>query len=119
MQPTGYPPKPTPGDRVAVVSPSAGLPGVFPRPFELGLRRLREEFGLLPVEYPTTRRMGASSAERAADLHAAFADPGIAAVIASIGGDDQITVLPHLEGSLLRDNPKPFFGYSDNTCLLA
>jgi muramoyltetrapeptide carboxypeptidase LdcA involved in peptidoglycan recycling len=104
---------------VAVVSPSAGLPGAFPRPFELGLRRLREEFGLLPVEYPATRRMGASPEERAADLHAAFADPDIAAVIASIGGDDEITVLPHLDASLLRTNPKPFFGYSDNTCLLA
>jgi muramoyltetrapeptide carboxypeptidase LdcA involved in peptidoglycan recycling len=92
---------------------------VFPRPFELGLRRLREEFGLLPVEYPATRRMGASPEERAADLHAAFADPDITAVIASIGGDDEITVLPHLDASLLRANPKPFFGYSDNTCLLA
>jgi hypothetical protein len=30
--------------------------------------------------------MGSSPAERAADIHAAFADPGIAAVIASIGG---------------------------------
>jgi muramoyltetrapeptide carboxypeptidase LdcA involved in peptidoglycan recycling len=104
---------------VAVLSPSAGLPGVFPRPFELGLARLREQFGLVPVEYPATRRMGATAAERAADLHAAFADPGIAAVIASIGGDDEITVLPHLDAGLLRAHLKPFFGYSDNTCLLA
>jgi muramoyltetrapeptide carboxypeptidase LdcA involved in peptidoglycan recycling len=28
-------------------------------------------------------------------------------------------VLPHLDASLLRASPKPFFGYSDNTCLLA
>jgi muramoyltetrapeptide carboxypeptidase LdcA involved in peptidoglycan recycling len=119
MRPAGYPPKPGPGDRVAVLSPSAGLPGVFPQPFELGLARLREQFGLVPVEYPATRQMGASAAERAADIHAAFADPGIAAVIASIGGDDEITVLPHLDAGLLRANPKPFFGYSDNTCLLA
>jgi len=63
--------------------------------------------------------MGASAADRATDIHAAFTDPGIAAVIASIGGDDQITVLPHLDAGLLRAHPKPFFGYSDNTCLLA
>jgi muramoyltetrapeptide carboxypeptidase LdcA involved in peptidoglycan recycling len=113
-----YPPKPRPGDRVAVVSPSAGLPGIFPEPYELGLRRLRDDFGLVPVEYPATRRMGASAAERAADLHAAFADPDIKAIIASIGGDDQITVLPHLDAELIRANPKPFFGYSDNTNLL-
>jgi muramoyltetrapeptide carboxypeptidase LdcA involved in peptidoglycan recycling len=118
MKPAAYPPKPEPGDRVAVLSASAGLPERFPRPFELGLARLRDEFGLVPVEYPTTRRMGASAAGRAADIHAAFTDPGIAAVIASIGGDDQITVLPHLDADLLRAHPKPFFGYSDNTCLL-
>ncbi|KND38461.1 S66 family peptidase [Streptomyces acidiscabies] len=119
MAAPAYPPKPSPGDRVAVVSPSAGLPGLFPRPFDLGLARLREEFGLEPVEYPTTRRMGATPQERAADLHAAFADPQIKAVIASIGGDDQITVLPFLDRELIRANPKPFFGYSDNTNLLA
>ncbi|MFD6969887.1 S66 peptidase family protein [Streptomyces sp. NPDC059979] len=113
-----YPAKPRPGDQVAVLSPSAGLPGLFPLPYELGLRRLREDFGLKPVEYPTTRKMGATPQERAADLHAAFADPDIKAVIASIGGDDQITVLPHLDRDLLRANPKPFFGYSDNTNLL-
>jgi muramoyltetrapeptide carboxypeptidase LdcA involved in peptidoglycan recycling len=104
---------------VAVLSPSAGLPAVFPRPFELGLARLREQFGLVPVEFPATRRMEASAAERAADIHAAFADPDIAAVITSIGGDDEITVLPHLDAGLLRAHPKPFFGYSDNTCMQA
>ncbi|MFJ2793320.1 MULTISPECIES: S66 peptidase family protein [unclassified Streptomyces] len=118
MSTNQYPAKPRPGDRVAVLSPSSGLPGILPLPHELGLRRLREEFGLEPVEYPTTRKMGSTPRERAADIHAAFADPGIKAVISSIGGDDQITVLPHLDRELLRAHPKPFFGYSDNTNLL-
>ncbi|HWG00772.1 MAG TPA: S66 peptidase family protein [Trebonia sp.] len=112
-----YPAKPVAGDQVAVISPSAGLPGILPLPFDLGLRRLREEFGLVPVEYPTTRVMGASPAGRAADIHAAFADPAIKAVITSIGGEDELTVLPHLDPELLAANPKPFFGYSDNTNL--
>lgn len=113
-----YPAKPEPGDTVAVVSPSSGLAGILPLPFELGLRRLREDFGLNVVEYPTTRKMGSTPQERAADLHAAFADPEVKAVLASIGGEDQITLLPHLDRDLLRANPKPFFGYSDNTNLL-
>ncbi|WP_434444694.1 S66 family peptidase [Lentzea sp. E54] len=112
------PPKPQPGDRVAIVSPASGLPGLFPLPHELGLRRLERDFGLVPVEYPATRKMGSSPQERAADLHAAFADPAIKAVIATIGGDDQITVLPHLDDELITANPKPFFGHSDNTNLL-
>lgn len=118
MRPPAYPPKPAPGDRIAVISPSAGLPAIFPRPYELGLQRLREEFGLEPVEYPATRKAGASPRERAADIHAAFADSTVKAVMASIGGDDQITVLPLLDRELIRANPKPFFGFSDNTNLL-
>ncbi len=114
-----YPAKPRPGDRVAVLSPSSGLPGLFPLPHELGLERLRREFGLIPVEYPTTRLMDAAPAQRADDLHAAFTDPDIKAVITSIGGDDQISVLAHLDPEVFRAHPKPFFGYSDNTNLLA
>jgi muramoyltetrapeptide carboxypeptidase LdcA involved in peptidoglycan recycling len=113
-----YPPKPRPGDRVAVVSPSAGGPARFPEVYELGLRRLRETFGLVPVEYPTTRAPSAGARDRAADLMAAFADPSITAVLASIGGEDQITVTPYLDDAVLLANPKPFFGYSDNTNLL-
>ncbi len=49
---------------------------------------------------------------------AAFADPGIAGVLATIGGDDQLTVLPFLDPDLVAANPKPFAGFSDNTNLL-
>ena len=112
------PPKLAAGDRVAVVSPSCAAPGQFPAVHALAMRRLREEFGLEPVEYPTTRRLGSSSRDRAADLMAAFADPGIRAVLASIGGDDEITVLPFLDPEVVLADPKPFAGYSDNTNLL-
>jgi muramoyltetrapeptide carboxypeptidase LdcA involved in peptidoglycan recycling len=113
-----HPAKVAPGARVAILSPAAGLPAVFPHVYELGIERLTRAYGLVPVEYPTTRESSASAADRARDIHAAFADPSIGAVLASIGGEDQITVIPHLDDDLLRDNPKPFFGYSDNTNLL-
>jgi len=48
---------------------------------------------------------------------AAFADPKNKAVLTSIGGDDQIKILKYLDPDVLRSNPKPFFGYSDNTHL--
>jgi len=113
-----YPSKLWPGNRVAVLSPSSGAAAAFPHVYETGLQRLREFLGLVPVEYPTTRARDADPRDRARDLCAAFADPSIAAVLATIGGDDQITVLPHLDDDVLRANPKPFFGYSDNTNLL-
>lgn len=107
-----------PGDRVAVVSPSFAAPAIGPHVHEQALRRIRDELGLTPVEFPTTRRHASSPADRAADIHAAFADPGIRAVFATLGGEDQVTVIPLLDDDVLRDNPKPFFGYSDNTHLL-
>ena len=105
-----------PGDRVSIVSPSWAGPEHYPRVHDLGLERLRE-LGLEPVETPTTRRQG-SPQERARDLMAAFSDPTTTAVLATIGGDDQLTVLPHLDAELLRAHPKPFLGFSDNTNLL-
>jgi muramoyltetrapeptide carboxypeptidase LdcA involved in peptidoglycan recycling len=112
------PRKPVPGDRVAIVSPSFAAPAVYPAVHDLAMDRLRTELGVIPVEYPTTRRRGASPRDRAADLMAAFGDPAIRAVMATIGGDDQIAVLPHLDLEIVVADPKPFFGYSDNTNLL-
>ena len=112
------PPKLAPGDRVAVVSRSFAAPALFPAVHELGVRRLRAELDLVPVEYPTTRQLGASPQERATDLMSAFADPTIRAVLATIGGDDQLTVLPSLDPEVVLADPKPFVGFSDNTNLL-
>ena len=112
-----HPPKAQPGDRIAVVSPSFAAPEFFPQVHEQAMRRLTEVTGLIPVEYPSTRR-ASSPEERARDLNAAFADPEIRAVLAVVGGEDQITVVPHLDASLVQANPKPFLGYSDNTNIL-
>jgi muramoyltetrapeptide carboxypeptidase LdcA involved in peptidoglycan recycling len=103
------------GDQVAVISPSNGLPQIFPHPFELGLKRLQDVFGLVPKEYPTTRIMGAPLKDRARDVMAAFADPNNKAVFTSIGGEDQIQLIKYLDPQVFIDNPKPFLGYSDNT----
>ncbi len=113
------PPPVAPGDRVAVVSPAYAAPGAFPHVHERAMQRLRDDLGLVPVEYPTTRQLGASPAERAHDLVAALADPTVRAVLATIGGDDLITVVPLLDPAVVRADPKPFLGYSDGTNLLA
>ncbi len=103
------------GDKVAILSPSFAGAGKWPAVYELGLQRMREIFQLEPVEYPSTRKIGASTAERSSDLIAAFSDPNIKAVFASIGGDDQITYIKNLPSEPFVSNPKPFFGYSDNS----
>ncbi len=112
-----YPAKARPGERIAVLSPSFAAAGAFPAVHEQAMRRLREVTGLIPVEYPTTREVGATPLARAADINAAFADPAIRGVLAVIGGEDQITVIPHLDAGLAGRDPKPFLGTSDNTNL--
>ena len=106
------------GDQVAVLSPSFAAPAVATAVHEQALERLQAVTGLVPVEFPTTRMLGASARDRARDLNAAFADPEIRGVLATIGGDDQITVIGHLDAGRIVDDPKPFLGYSDNTNLL-
>lgn len=113
------PPKARAGDRIAVVSPSFAAPGFAPAVHEQAMQRLAAVTGLVPVEYPTTRRLGATPRDRATDLNAAFGDPTIRAVMTTIGGDDQITVIPHLDAAAIRRDPKPVLGYSDNTNLLS
>ena len=107
----------SPGDQVAVISPSSGLAGVFTWVQDLGIERLNDIFKLSAKEYPTTRMVGASLEQRAQDIMQAFADPNNKAVIATIGGEDQIKLLKYLNPDVLKANPKPFFGYSDNTHL--
>ena len=102
-------------DEVAILSPSFAAPGVWPHVYELGLKRIREIFKLKPIEYPTTKKVGASKEERAADLINAFQNKNIKAVIASLGGNDQVTYIKNLPKGPFIKNPKPFFGHSDNT----
>ncbi|MDR6866244.1 muramoyltetrapeptide carboxypeptidase LdcA involved in peptidoglycan recycling [Microbacterium resistens] len=112
------PPKARPGDRVAVLSPAFAAPAASEAVHEQAMARLRELTGLVPVEYATTRMLDASPVARADDVNAAFADPDIRAILATIGGDDQILVTPHLDPAAARADPKPFLGYSDNTNIL-
>ncbi len=111
-----------PGDMVAVLSPSWGGPGVYSDVFDLGLANLRDLLEVQTREYPTTRMAAGelhdSPRRRAEDFNAAFADPEISAVIASIGGDDSVRLLPYLDAKTIAANPKILMGYSDTTILL-
>ena len=109
------PPPVRPGDKVAVVSPSWCAPAHFPAIHEQALDRIRE-LGLEPVEYSFTRIQGTPE-QRASDLMSAFEDESIKAVMATVGGSDQITLLRHLDPARMLAHPKRFLGFSDNTNL--
>ena len=107
-----------PGARIAIVSPAS-----TPKPelVAAGAERLRT-LGYQPVLFPSALAAGplyyaGSAAARAADLHAAFLDPSIAAVLCTRGGWGSAELLPLLDAALLRAHPKPFLGFSDHTTL--
>jgi len=110
------------GDTVAIVSPSWGGPSRFPAIYELGLSVLREELGLNVREMPNARAdadwVAAHPEARAADLTAALEDPEVRGIWCSIGGDDSMRVLPHLDPTLPGRHPKAVVGYSDSTTIL-
>ena len=108
-----------PGDKVAAISLSWGGPGSLPHRYEAGKRQLEAEFGLTVVETPNALRdaawLHANPRARAEDLMGAFADASIKAIFSTIGGDDSIRLLPHLDFDLIAANPKIFMGMSDTT----
>jgi len=86
-----------------------------------GIEALKNVFHLEPVEYLTARQspeyLSQNPKARAEDINRAFADPSIKAVIATIGGNDQIRILPYLDPKVISKNSKIFMGYSDCTNL--
>lgn len=109
------------GDRIAAVSLSwggAGNPDLLWR-YQLGKKRLEEQFGLEVIDMPHTLKgeeyVYQHPEERARDLMAAFKDPAIKGIFSCIGGDDSIRLLPYIDFGVIRNNPKIFLGYSDST----
>lgn len=115
------PKKLQPGDMIATVSPSwggAGEPEIRWR-YEQGVKRLVEVFGLKVVPMPNSLKGGDylynNPQARAEDLMTAFMDERIKGIIANIGGEDSIRLLPYIDFDIIRENPKIFMGYSDVT----
>ena len=106
------------GSRIAVVSPASAAKA---ERVERGLAHLRA-FGYEPVLMPHALSRGplyyaGTAAERAADLHAAFLDEKVDAILCTRGGWGSAELLPLLDAPLIRANPKIFVGYSDHSSL--
>ncbi len=106
------------GGRIAVISPASA-----PKPdtVERGVERLRAlGYEVVLGEHALVRGplyYAGDVKSRVADLHAAFADPTVDAVVCTRGGWGSAELLPHLDAELIRTHAKPFVGYSDHTSL--
>lgn len=114
------PPQLKPGDTIAIISPSWGGAGAFPHRVQAGIRQL-ESMGFQVVAADNALHQNGwvsdSAENRAADLHACFANPKVRAIISAIGGDHSCHLLPLIDFDLIRENPKILMGYSDITVL--
>jgi len=112
------PPAVAPGARVVVVSPAASAQ---PARITRGIAKLRElGYDAVAAEHAYGKHppyFAGTVDERLADLHAAFADPAVAAIICTRGGYGSNYLLERLDLDLIRAHPKPFFAYSDHTAV--
>ncbi|MDR1643182.1 MAG: LD-carboxypeptidase [Clostridiales bacterium] len=121
MKPLVKPPSLKPGDTVATVSLSGGYAGdsAITWRYMQGKEQLENLFGLKVVEMPHTlsnpEYVYNHPEARAQDMMEAFADPEIKGIFTVVGGNDTIRLLPFIDYSVIRNNPKAFIGYSDTT----
>lgn len=109
------------GDSVAIVSPSRTIASLFPPLASRGMDNIRERLGLNPVLFPhamSSPDEGYHHPEyRAEDINTALADPAIRGIISTIGGDESVRILNHLDPDLPRRDAKVFCGFSDCTTI--
>jgi len=107
-----------PGDTIGIVAPASPFEKAK---FEFGLKFLEDRGFRLSVPEEVFQRDGylaGSDAQRARLINQMFADSNIHAVWAARGGYGTLRILPLIDFSTIRANPKPFVGSSDITALL-
>jgi len=108
-----------PGDTVGLIAPSSYIFDVWR--IDLVVARLETSLGVKARLGRFLKRrhgyMAGTEKERLEDLHAMFADPGIAGVFCLEGGYGSERLLDGIDYELLRKNPKILLGYSDITGL--
>jgi len=108
-----------PGDTVALINPAGATFN------SVDVDVARETLGALGLnvklgEYVLGRRgyFAGTDDERARDVNAQFADPAVRGIFTVRGGWGCSRLLPLVDFSLIRKNPKVVMGYSDITALL-
>lgn len=111
------------GDTIAFFAASNGLSPLSKENI-LSLKLLIESFGLNVIygnELFTTNKtlpFNESPKEKAKNLTNLFLSKNIRAIFDLSGGDISNSILEYLDFNIIKNNPKPFFGYSDLSTIL-
>ncbi len=106
--------------KVGIISPSAGIMGLYPKRAERGLQWLQRQGWEAFLGKHAMERLdyiSSSPEDRVADIHR-FLDSDIDVIMASIGGYNSNQLLPLLDYDKISSANKIFCGYSDVTALL-
>lgn len=108
------------GDEIRVVSPAQSLSLVSEENILLAKKKLEKEGFIVTFSKncrETDMFISSSVQSRVDDLHEAFADKNVKAILTAIGGFNSNQLLKYLDYELIKNNPKILCGYSDITVL--
>lgn len=109
------------GDEIRVIAPSRSLSVIKQKVFDKAMKYL-EDNGFVVSFSKNSREIdetnSSSIQSRIEDLHEAFLDKNVKAILTCIGGFNVNQILGHIDYSLIENNPKILCGYSDITALL-
>lgn len=106
-------------DQVLALSLSWWWPWLIPDRYAIWKWQLEKEFWVKVIEGKYTlkdpQRLYDHPEARAEDLLLWFANKDINAIISTIWWDESIRILPYIDYSIIKNNPKIFMWYSDST----
>lgn len=106
-----------PGDTIAIIAPAGN---VDPNKINTAVKYFQSQgFNVILGKniFNKNRYFAGSDEERVEDLHNAFLNPNVNAIICARGGYGSIRLLDKIDYDLIKNNPKIFCGYSDITAL--
>jgi muramoyltetrapeptide carboxypeptidase len=112
------PPALLPGDTVGIVAPASNIDRHALAAGCATLQRLGYTPYYLNTIFEREVYFAGSIERRIGELEHMFANPEVRAIVCARGGYGTNYLLPRLNIEKMLANPKPFIGYSDNTCLL-
>lgn len=105
------------GDTIAIIAPAGAVEYEEIIKAQAYLERHNFKVILGKNIFQQNRYMAGSDEERVEDLHNAFSNPDVNAIICARGGYGSIRLIKHIDFEIIRRNPKIFCGYSDITAL--
>ncbi|QJG66790.1 S66 family peptidase [Mycoplasma phocoenae] len=108
------------GDEIRIIAPSRSLKLIGETNTNIAKKALEElgfkvTFGKNVLN--EEKRNSASIEQRVNDLHEAFLDKNVKAILTVIGGFNSNQLLPYIDWEIIKNNPKVFSGFSDITIL--